>query len=228
MPNIRVKGNQGNISPRRRMFYMVNYFHQNRKWHQQKLGVWGLYLLWWRPLYLSELEKASQVGVDIWLSEKDTVFKIACCSNNATIYVWNKTEFSKINAITWKGWESHCEMEHNKSISVHAGWRTVGRRRGGEQKKAGGVGGRVQQFHHTGGGGTGYTQVRGWTVQRRKRLRKIVVPAFTVSGCHLFTHSQSIAGGKFSKHRHLHNVSMSCHYKCISFLLCQLYVGCSA
>lgn len=114
------------------------------KWHQQKLGMWGLDLLWWRPLYLPELEKASQV----WKSEKDTVFKTARGSNNATIYVWNKKEFSKINAISWKGWKSHCEMEHNKSINVHAGWRTVGRRRGECAKESRG-----------GGGGEGFNSV---------------------------------------------------------------------
>lgn len=129
---------------------MDNYFHQNRKWHQQKMGMWGLYLLWWRPLYLPELEKASQV----WMSEKDTMFKRARGSNNATIYVWNKKEFSKINAISWKGWKSHCEMEHNKSINVRAGWRTVGRRRGGEQKKAGWRGGGVK--------GSTVSPHRGW------------------------------------------------------------------
>lgn len=115
----------------------------------------------------------------------------------------------------WKGWKTHCEMKHNNSISVHAGWRTEGRRREAswrnQRERGGGEG--FNSVTTQGVGGTGYAQVRGWTAETGGGGGGVLFqPSQLVDVTCLHT-QQCIAGCKFSEQRHLRNVSTHCRYK---------------
>lgn len=81
------------------------------------------------------------------------------------------------------------EMKHDNSISVCAGWRTEGAE--GEERMEGSAvsphGGGVEGLH------MGQRLTSGeMGGRKRRRRRRSVDPAFTVSGCHLFTQSVSV------------------------------------